>query len=130
VNIEKTYCSVSVHLLAVLSKYQAEDSWDGRDTVADEPIDGVETPKLFCVVPVKENEHNVESSSACPPGVCLHEPLLPVSFVLFLLRSDNKEGKKRSRKYSDGQAKVLTILRRNLGPDRLRHWDGSGQLYQ
>jgi hypothetical protein len=117
-------------LLVVLSKYQAEDSWDCRDTVADEPVDGVETPKLFCVVPVKEDEHNVEGSSACPPGVCLHEPLLLVSFVLILQRSDNKEGKKRVRKWSNGQAKVLTILRRNLGLDRLRHWDGSGQLYQ
>jgi hypothetical protein len=105
--IEKAYCSISIHLLAVLSKYQAEDSWDCRDTVADEPVDGVETPKLFCVVPVKEDEHNVEGSSACPPGVCLHEPLLPVSFVLFCREVTTREGRRGVESGATARQKYL-----------------------
>jgi hypothetical protein len=74
VNQMGLYCSISVHMLSILSVYQSENCRYRRDTVADDPIVNVETPELFSVEAEGEYKHYINGSSACPVGVCLHEP--------------------------------------------------------
>jgi hypothetical protein len=61
-------------MLSILSVYQSENCRYRWDTVADDPIVTIETPELLSVEAEEEYKHYINGSSACPVGVCLHEP--------------------------------------------------------